>query len=60
MRNSQLWHFKKAKNAHSAESVEKFRSFGLAYIRIDFINAAKQISFCTFCTMVGLKRIKSR
>ena len=30
MRNLQLWPFKKAKHAHSAESVEKFRSFGLA------------------------------
>ena len=31
-RNVQLWPFKKAKHAHSAESVEKFRSFGLACI----------------------------
>ena len=30
MRNSQLWPFKKAKHAHLAESVDNFRSFGLA------------------------------
>ena len=59
MRNPQFFSITKAKHAHSAESVEKFRSFGLACIRIDFINAAKQISCFTFSTMVGFNQIKS-
>ena len=55
MPNSQLWPFKKAKHAHSAESVEKFRSFDLACSHLrrvsvvqDLIKHKPNIALLTF------------
>ena len=72
IRNSQLWPFKKVKHAHSAESVEKFRSFGLACmynVTSEFthpLNVGHELLYIHFiiivpkCTVVSPLSVKNK